>query len=119
MRDAQGDLAGQLTLFSNNIVVADSSLAGQLAADPNFAGRDEALLDNDGPVNPAGYIQAGRVGLLTGGTLFVQHTGTPTRFCGITVGSGGLFVTGARDRKSTRLNSSHYLPPRMPSSPLP
>src|SRR3546814_17466241 len=81
-------------MCANNIVVADSSLAGQLAADPNFACRDEALLDNDEPVNPAVYNQAGGVGLLTGGTLFVQNTGTPTRFGGITVGTGRLVVQG-------------------------
>src|SRR3546814_19649725 len=103
MRDAQGDLAGQLTLFSNNIVVADSSLAGQLAADPNFAGRDEALLDNDGPVNPAGYIRPAASGCLPAERLFYKKRAPPPNFAASTsegAGSAGRERTSLVEGKS-------------------
>jgi len=56
-----------------------------LRADPDFAGRDDALLVNDGPEAPRGYVEAGDVRLFAGDTLFVQNSGSPTFFAGITV----------------------------------
>ncbi|HEX8400100.1 MAG TPA: DVUA0089 family protein, partial [Allosphingosinicella sp.] len=92
MRDASNQLSGVLQLMSDNIIVTDSGLAGQLAADPNFTGRDAALRTNNGAATPAGFVQAGGVQLLSGGRIFVQNTGTATEFAGLTVGGGGLLV---------------------------
>ena len=92
MTGANGALAGTLTLQSANIVASDSAMAAQLAEDPNFAGRDAALATNDGPVNLAGYLQAGGIQLLAGRNIFIRNTGTATQFAGLTVGGGGLLV---------------------------
>jgi hypothetical protein len=92
MRDASNQLGGILQLLSDNIVVTDSGLAAQLAANPGFDGRDQALRTNNGEVRPAGSLQAGGVQLLSGGRIFVQNTGTATEFAGITVGGGGLLI---------------------------
>lgn len=93
--DADGNPDGTLIVRAGDIWVTDAALAGQLAADPNFAGRDAALLANPGAVEPAGYIQAGRAELYPGKTLFVQNSGTADVFAGITVGTGGLLIRPA------------------------
>ncbi|MDP8913748.1 MAG: DVUA0089 family protein, partial [Pseudomonadota bacterium] len=92
LSDANGRPAGTLRLLGGDIVVTSRALADRLRADPNFSGREEALRTNDGPVNAAGYIQAGGVQLLAGTNIFVQNTGTATEFAGVTVGGGGLLV---------------------------
>ena len=85
VRDAAGLPAGSLDLVSRNIWSASQRLIDQLRADPDFAGRDDELLVNDGPEAPRGYIEAGDVLLFAGDTLFVQNSGTATFFAGITV----------------------------------
>ncbi|MGZ8346659.1 MAG: DVUA0089 family protein, partial [Allosphingosinicella sp.] len=90
--DSNDELSGQLQLSSSNIVVADADLAARLAEDSEFDGRDEALRTNSGAVNEAGYLQAGGIGLFSGGNIFVQNTGTATNFAGLTVGGGGLLI---------------------------
>ncbi len=99
VRDGAGAPAGTLTLASNNIWVASQAIIDRLLADPDYAGRDDDLIDNDGVDAPRGYVEAGGVTLATAGTLFVQNstgaTGaflTGTDFGGITVGAGGLAV---------------------------
>lgn len=92
MTDASGLLSGQLTLSSSNIVAAALDLAEQIAANPEFEGRDEALATNPGAVNPAGYIQAGGISLLSSGRLLIQNTGTSEDFAGITAGGDGLII---------------------------
>jgi hypothetical protein len=102
VRDSAGKPAGALRIASTNIVVADSALAAQLAADPNFAGRNLALLVNPAAPNPAGQIEAGGVafvpsqpqGSAAPATLFVQNTGPNfANPAGVTVGSGGLTIS--------------------------
>jgi hypothetical protein len=90
--DAAGNPAGQLRIASANIAVAEAALAAQLAADPNFAGRDAALLANAGPANPLGFVRAGGVVFTLGNTLFVQNSGTPDDLAGVTVAGGGLTI---------------------------
>ena len=92
MTNSTGALSGMLTLQSDNIVVTDSALAARLAADPTFAGFEDALKTNNGATNPAGYLQAGGIALLGGSNIFIQNTGTATDFAGLTVGGGGLLV---------------------------
>jgi hypothetical protein len=92
MRDTSNQLSGVLQLISDSIVVTDSALANQLASNPNFEGRDQALRTNNGAATPAGFVQAGGVQLLSGGRIFVQNTGTATEFAGVTVGGGGLLI---------------------------
>jgi hypothetical protein len=92
VRDGAGLADGNLLLVSNNIWSAPQALLAQLVADSNFAGRDEALLDNQGPVEPAGYIEAGTVVLSARDSLFVQNSGTLTSFAGITVRENTLRI---------------------------
>ncbi|HMJ92964.1 MAG TPA: hypothetical protein VK472_02560 [Allosphingosinicella sp.] len=104
--DGAGNPGGRLGIESSNIVVADAALAAQLAADPNFAGRNAALLANPGPVLDAGYLQAGgitfRVGTLApGATLFIQNTGTANNLRGLTVGPAGLTIAPQQNRVAT------------------
>ena len=51
-----------------------------LRANPNYAGRDDDLLDNDGIEVPRGYVEANGVTLVAGGTLYVQNTGSSLPF---------------------------------------
>ncbi|MEA3015158.1 MAG: hypothetical protein QOD42_3703 [Sphingomonadales bacterium] len=99
VRDAAGAPAGTLRLASNNLWVASAAIIDALRANPNHAGRDDALLDNGGTEVPRGYVEANGVTLVSGGTLYVQNTGSTERFtmafAGITVGSGGLIITAA------------------------
>ncbi|HVQ07431.1 MAG TPA: hypothetical protein VMS43_03255 [Allosphingosinicella sp.] len=99
VRAANGAPAGTLRLASNNLWVASAAIIDALRANPNFAGRDDALLDNGGTEVPRGYVEAGGVTLVSGGTLYVQNTGSTARFtqdfAGITVGAGGLTITAA------------------------
>lgn len=104
--DDAGNPGGRLGIESSNIVVADPALAAQLAADPNFAGRNAALLANTGPVLDAGYLQAGgmtfRVGTAApGATLFIQNSGTANDLRGLTVGAAGLTIAPQQNRVAT------------------
>ena len=51
-----------------------------------------------------------------GGRLASAFAGSPVRFCLISFDTDWLYPTTERDRKSTRLNSSHLRLSRMPSS---
>ncbi|HEX8654765.1 MAG TPA: hypothetical protein VF693_06040 [Allosphingosinicella sp.] len=90
VRSAAGAPAGTLTVAAGDIWVADPALLAQLAANPNFPGRDDALEDNPGADQQRGAIEADGVTLTPRTTLFVQNSGTPAAFAGITVGPGGL-----------------------------
>jgi len=118
VRDGLGAPGGTLTLASNDIWAASAAIVDRLRLDPNYAGRDADLLDNQGADVPRGHIEANGVTLLTGATLFVQNTGfglgtfaTGLDFAGITAGPGGLTVraTGAGAATATafgrRLNA--------------
>ena len=63
-----------MLLASNNLWVASPAIIDRLRADPNYAGRDDDLLDNGGTETPRGYVEATGVTLAAGGTLFVQNT---------------------------------------------
>ena len=92
MVDSSGALSGTLTLQSSNVVITDAQLAQRLSDNSTFEGRDAALATNSGAVNPAGYVQAGGIRLLTDHNIFIQNTGTATQFAGLTVGGQGLLV---------------------------
>ena len=97
VRDGAGMPGGTLALESSNIWSASRTLIDQLAADPNFAGRNDALLANDGPVEPRGHIEAADVALRAGETLFVQNSGDAGAFAGITVVGNSLTITPTGD----------------------
>ena len=97
VRSAAGAPAGTLTVTAGDIWVADPALLGQLVANPNFAGRDDALDDNPGADQPRGAMEADGVTLAPRTTLFVQNSGTPAAFAGITVGQGGLTLQPSGD----------------------
>jgi hypothetical protein len=92
VQNAGGNPTGEISLASANIWAASQELLDQLAADSNFAGRNDALLQNDGDEQPRGYIEAGNVSLFVGDTLFVQNSGTADSFAGITV-TGDLTIS--------------------------
>ncbi|HTU12693.1 MAG TPA: hypothetical protein VMG08_17520 [Allosphingosinicella sp.] len=99
VRDGAGAPGGTLQLVSNNIWVASGTIIDALRADPNYAGRDEDLIDNDGVDAPRGYVEGNSVTLTVRGTAYVQNT-TAARgtflsgndFGGITTGPGGLTI---------------------------
>jgi filamentous hemagglutinin family protein len=99
VRDAGGAPGGTMRLASNNLWVASAAIIDALRANPNYAGRDGALRDNGGTEVPRGYVEANGITLVSGGTLYVQNTGSIQQFtmdfAGITVGSGGLTITAA------------------------
>jgi hypothetical protein len=103
VRDGAGAPGGTLSFVSNNIWVASDAIITLLRADPNYAGRDDDLIDNDGVDAPRGYVEANGVTLTANGTAYVQNT-TAARgtfisgndFGGVTTGAGGLtIVAGA------------------------
>ncbi|WP_431844834.1 beta strand repeat-containing protein [Allosphingosinicella sp.] len=92
VRNGSGAPAGTVRLDATDIWVTDQALFNQLIVDPNFAGRNAALLANSGAVNPRGYIEAFDVVLSPLRSLYVQNSGTATDFGGITVGSSTLTI---------------------------
>jgi hypothetical protein len=86
---------GVLRMTSPLITVTDAALAAQLAANPNFAGRNDALFVNSGAVNARGYLQGGGIAFTVGNGLFIQNTGTSTDFAGVAVGAAGLAIRGS------------------------
>ena len=92
VRDAQGAPAGTLTVAAGDIWVTDAATLALLVANPDFAGRDEELDDNDGADTPRGWIEAGAITLAPRASLYVQNSGTPAAYGGLTVGAGGLTI---------------------------
>lgn len=92
VRNGSGGPAGTVRLNATDIWVTDQALFNQLIADPNFAGRNAALLANNGPLNQRGYVEAFDVVLSPQRSLYVQNSGTATDFGGITVGSSTLTI---------------------------
>ncbi|HEY0014618.1 MAG TPA: hypothetical protein VGB79_17380 [Allosphingosinicella sp.] len=92
VRDAAGAPAGSLDIAAGDIWVADAPTLAFLAADPDFAGRDQTLRTNDGADRPCGQIEANAVRLAPVRTLYVRNSGTAAAFAGITVGPGGLVI---------------------------
>ncbi|HYI49049.1 MAG TPA: hypothetical protein VEX35_11360 [Allosphingosinicella sp.] len=99
VRDAAGAPGGNLIIASNNIWVGSAAIIDRLRANPDYAGRDDDLLFNDGTEVPRGYVEANGVTLVAGGTLYVQNNGSglpfSTEYAGITVGPAGLVITAA------------------------
>jgi hypothetical protein len=93
VQNAAGAPGGRVRLTSANIWSASQTIINQLIADPNFAGRDAALLNNTGPVQPRGYIEAADVVLQVGSTAFVQNSGTVPAFFGDGNAYAGILVS--------------------------
>lgn len=89
---ANGLPGGTLGIASANIWSATQSIIDQLVANPNFAGRNEALRTNSGATAERGYIEGGEILLRVGDTLLVQNSGTADTFAGITVVQNTLTV---------------------------
>lgn len=108
MTDSGGAYAGLLTLFGTNVWVGSGDLLSQLEANPNFAGRDDALKTNTGPLVADGYVRAGTIGVAIADSFFVQNSGTSDAFAGLTAGDGGLTVvslSGQPTQEITALGS--------------
>ncbi len=84
--------AGILEVDADHIWVGNDALLDNLNTDPDFAGRDDMVGTNPGPEVAEGHLIAGRMSLSVNETLFVQNSGGPTGFAGITVGDGGLEI---------------------------
>jgi hypothetical protein len=96
------DVSGILELTAHDIWVAEGDVLAQLNADLDFAGRDDALGTNNGPVNQAGAIQAGELTVtMLGSSFVVQNTGTSEEPAGLTVGDGGLTVVNEGTEPAT------------------
>lgn len=99
VRDTASAPGGTLTLVSNHIWVASGAIIDLLRADPNYPGRDDDLIDNDGVDAPRGYVEGSAVALTSRGTLYVQNTtaargtfASGSEFGGVTTGAGGLTI---------------------------
>jgi filamentous hemagglutinin family protein len=92
VQDAAGAPGGALSLAATDIWAVEPGMLGQLLANPNFAGRNQALLTNGGAVAPRGYVEGGDVTLRAANSLFVQNTGDIANFGGVTIGTGGLTI---------------------------
>jgi hypothetical protein len=99
VRDGAGAPGGTLALTSANIWIASDAIITLLRGDPNYAGRDDDLIDNDGVDAPRGYVEANAVTLTVNGTAYVQNTtaargtfASGSEFGGITTGAGGLTI---------------------------
>ncbi|MEO6224719.1 MAG: hypothetical protein ABIO80_02545 [Sphingomicrobium sp.] len=92
MTDVNGDFGGTLELIASDVWVADGSLLSQLAENPDFAGRDEALAINNGEIVQDGYLRAGAISASVADSLFVQNSGASDDFAGVTVGDGGFAI---------------------------
>jgi hypothetical protein len=103
MIDSSEKPAGILELTANDIWVGDQALLTNLAANPDFAGRAQALATNNGPANPEGNLIAGGIVLNPGDTLFVQNSGTAAQPAGITVGQGGLTIQPSGEQPITAI----------------
>jgi hypothetical protein len=84
--------SGILELNADNIWVGDQTLLDNLNEDANFAGRDDMVGTNSGDVVPEGYLIADGMSLSVANSLFVQNSGGPADFAGISVGDGGLTI---------------------------
>ena len=95
MANGDGGLSGRLFLDAESILVADAAAIDQLRADPDFAGR-AGLLGSAaaGSADPLGYVRANSVEVEVESHFFVRNTGTADAPGGITVGSGGLEISG-------------------------
>lgn len=85
-------LGGGLEIVGDNIHVASASLLSQLASNPRFSGRDQALARAGGQSRPEGFIQAGRIQLAGRDTILIQNSNSTGAFGGFTAGQGGLQV---------------------------
>ncbi|MDT7933284.1 MAG: hypothetical protein RQ833_01590 [Sphingomonadaceae bacterium] len=106
-----GSLTGTAQLYAGTssnrvlgqVLVGSDQLGTDLArlATASADARRARIAMNDGPVNTAGYVQAGAIELLSTGQIYVQNSGTLTGpFAGLTTGAGGLSV-GVRPLGST------------------
>jgi hypothetical protein len=89
-----GSLGGTLELSGRTIAAATGSLLDQLAANPNFSGRNTAFATpaSSSP-NAAGVIQANRLELTATNLIAIQNTGSSTQLAGFSAGAGGMQVT--------------------------
>jgi hypothetical protein len=89
-----GSLGGTLELVGNSIVVATGSLLDQLAENPNFSGRNQALATPpSGAANLAGSIQANRLELTAVNLIAIQNSGSADQAAGFSAGAGGMQIT--------------------------
>jgi filamentous hemagglutinin family protein len=106
-----GSLTGTAQLYAGTssnrvlgqVLVGSDQLSTDLAqlATATADARRARIAINDGPVNTAGYVQAGAIELLSTGQIYVQNSGSRTGpFAGLTTGTGGLSV-GVRPLGST------------------
>ena len=92
MTDINGKSGGLLSLNADNVWVGDGALLTALEEDVNFAGRDAAIATNNGPVVNEGYLRSGEVHAAVADTLFIQNSGAPDDFAGVTTGDGTFTI---------------------------
>ena len=99
--DPAGKLVGMLALNADNVWVGSGSILGQLEADSNFTGRNDALGSNAGTANQAGFLRGGTIDVGITGSFFVQNSGTADVGAGIDVGDGDLHITNTGTAPAT------------------
>ena len=94
---ANNALAGTLRFDADRIFVGSVATGQRLLTTSTIGDRDSLLGTNDGPVNPAGFIQAGGLIFRPSVGLYVQNSGPsgtrdPDARAGFTAGSGGVTI---------------------------
>lgn len=109
---APDQLAGNLTIRSDDIVIATMQAINDIAAMTSTSAINARLAQNDGITNDIGALSANRITLnhnLTD-SVYIQNSGTGTAFDerrGITFGAGGLFINGPGNQDSLVINAVH------------
>lgn len=75
-----GDLAGVLTLSSDDIIAATSSAIADVAAASGTAARTTRLGQNDGVLSQDGMLRAGAIAMTVRNGVYIQNTGASSEF---------------------------------------
>jgi len=105
-------LAGNLTIEADDIVIATTQAIADIAAMTSTAAIDARLAQNDGITSDIGALAANRITLNHNldDSVYIQNSGTGTAFAdrrGITFGQGGLFINGPGNQDSLVINAVH------------
>lgn len=109
---AADQLAGNLTIEADDIVIATTQAIADIAGMTSTAAIDARLAQNDGITSDVGALAANRITLNHNldDSVYIQNSGTGTAFAdrrGITFGQGGLFINGPGNQDSLVINAVH------------
>jgi hypothetical protein len=92
LTSAGATLGGTLVMEAPVIAVGSNAVLEQIAADPNFAGRDAALATPAAQAREEGFIQADSMQFFVSDLLAIQNSGAAALAAGFTAGPGGMTI---------------------------